>query len=307
MTEKFQLVLEPLSDIQSLLGSISETAISTLNQATASNIPFCPFTDTYTKQTLLAPWDLDRPTGNTPYEIRGNMGSPTSYDRIGTEDGEEYLSRIYNKTGVCSAPSSCCIRTDYSTVPTTCTSAAYAACDHGANCDFPCELPQKGIIEGYKIFLELNQMELAMTADLGISCPADQADFNDTCPTQDFRVQYANLTLVGLLEDYKSKIIETKNSLVNLASTSVGDTMLEVEDFLCNMNASFVERRYDEVKNDICGTLFGGVAQINWALWLLGLSLEMVAILAHMLTVRLRGLSEKEAAFTMLDYDDRRR
>ena len=79
--------------------------------------------------------------------------------------------------------------------------------------------------------------------------------------------------------------------------------MVEVEDFLCTMNVSFVERRYDEVKNDICGILFGGVAQINWALWLLGLSLELVAILAHLLVVRLRGLSEKEAAFTLFDLD----
>ena len=76
---------------------------------------------------------------------------------------------------------------------------------------------------------------------------------------------------------------------------------MEVEDFLCNMNVSFAKRRYNKVKNDICGTLFGGVAQINCALWLLGISLEMVAILAHILSVRLRGLlSRKEAAFTML-------
>ena len=72
--------------------------------------------------------------------------------------------------------------------------------------------------------------------------------------------------------------------------------MDEVEDFLCNMNVSFVEKRYDEVKDDICGTLFGGVAQINWSLWLLGICLEAAAILAHLLIVRLRGSSEKEAS-----------
>ena len=66
------------------------------------------------------------------------------------------------------------------------------------------------------------------------------------------------------------------------------------------MNVSFVERRYDEVKNDICGILFGGVAQITWALWLLGLSLELVAILAHLLVVRLRGFCMKIA----IDTDD---
>jgi len=299
VTEKFQLVLEPLSDIQSLLGSISETSLSVLNQATASNEDLCPFTDIYTKETILSPWDLDRPTDNTEYKIRGNGGSTTSYGRMGMEDGESYLGRIYSITGLCSDPSDCCIGS--STIP--CQSSTYADCDYGANCAYPCEILKAGIIEGYKTVLQLYEIELAMTADLGISCPVGLAGFDDTCPTQDFQAQYANLTLIGLLEDYKGKIIGTKDSLANLASTSVGDTMLEVEDFLCNMNVSFVERRYDEVKNDICGTLFGGVAQINWALWLLGISLEVVAVLAHVLTVRLRGLSEKEAAFTMLDYD----
>lgn len=58
-----------------------------------------------------------------------------------------------------------------------------------------------------------------------------------------------------------------------------------------------------QVKLDICSTLFGGVAQITGALWLLGISLEIVAITAHILTVRLRGLSEKEAFSSLLDLD----
>lgn len=165
-------------------------------------------------------------------------------------------------------------------------------------CQYPCDILKTGIVEGHRAFVELHNKELAMTADLGVMCPID---FGDTCPTQDFRAQYSNLTLVGLLEDYKGKIVETKDSLVNLASTSVGDAMMEVEDFLCNMNVSFVERRYDQVQNHICEKLFGGLTQITWGLWLLGISLEMVAILAHILTVRLRGLSEKEASFTMLE------
>lgn len=137
------------------------------------------------------------------------------------------------------------------------------------------------------------------------------------------------LNLVLVTKDYKGKITETKDTLVNLASTSVGATMLEVEasspscslcvpfslqpllfvfpfpfflnhflsfpqDFLCNMNVSFVERRYDEVNHDICVTFFGGVTQINWAFWMVGVSLEAVAIVAHILSVRLRGLSQKD-------------
>jgi len=256
MGEKFELVLGPLLSVQALLGSISDSALGALNQATASNSAFCPFADTYTKDTITSPWSLGRLTETTPYVIR--TGSPTSYDRMGSEDGETYLGRIYDKAG--------------------------------------CDVLKNGVIEGYRAVLQLYNVEMAMTADLGVSCPTDKADFDDTCPTQEFQSRYANLTLVGLLEDYKGKITGTKDSLVNLASTSVGDTMLEVEDFLCNMNVSFVERRYDEVKHDICVTLFGGVTQINLALWLLGLSLEMVAVLAHVLSVRLRGLSRKEAA-----------
>ena len=44
--------------------------------------------------------------------------------------------------------------------------------------------------------------------------------------------------------------------MFNLASASVEDTMLEVEDFLCNIKVSFVEQRYDGVKNNICDILF---------------------------------------------------
>ena len=142
----------------------------------------------------MSPWDLDRPADNTPYIIRENMGSPTSYDRIGWEDGETYLGRIYDKSGVCSAPSSCCI--EYSTPPTTCESNIYDDCDYGANCAYPCDVLKAGIIEGCKVFLQLYDIEMAMTANLGVSCPAGQADFDETCPTQELQYRYANLTLL---------------------------------------------------------------------------------------------------------------
>lgn len=304
VTEKFGLVLDPLSDVQLMLGSISDTAISALNQVTTSGDvnAACPFSDAYTKNTILAPWDLSRPTSNTSYAIRGNKGYSTPYARIGSEDGEAYMSRIYDKTGVCIAPTSCCI--EITSPPTTCLSSIYAECDSGSNCNYPCDAVKTGILEGYAGVLTLYEIEVAMTADLGVTCPTDQVDyFKDTCPTGAFKDQYSNLTLVGQIKEYQDKIVLTKDDLVNLASTSVGDTMLEVEDFLCNMECNFVESRYGEVKNDICGTLFGGVAQINWALWLLGISLEAIAIISHVLAIRLRGLSEKEASLQSLDWD----
>jgi hypothetical protein len=76
---------------------------------------------------------------------------------------------------------------------------------------------------------------------------------------------------------------------VALAATSVGDAMIEVEDFLCNMNVSFVERRFKEVKSGICGKGFLGIEKLTWALFVLGISLEIISIMSHVLSVRLSG------------------
>jgi len=63
--------------------------------------------------------------------------------------------------------------------------------------------------------------------------------------------------------------------------------MLEVEDFLCNMNVSFVERRYEEIKNDICNKTFMGVEKVMCGLYTLSFSLEVLAVVIHVLSVRL--------------------
>ena len=74
---------------------MSDSALSALNQATSSNDALCPFTDTYTKETILSPWDLDRSTDSTPYIIRGNLGNSTTYDRIGLEDTwAEFMTKL---------------------------------------------------------------------------------------------------------------------------------------------------------------------------------------------------------------------
>ena len=298
VNEQFGLVTKPLSDIELLVETFSNTALSAVNKATAANQILCPFNDTYTEDQFLAPWELNRDSHSTPYVIRDNKGLPTPYTRVAEESSEIYFSRIYNKAGTCSAPTSCCIKNS-SAPPTVCESNTYADCDHGANCAYPCEMLKAGVVEGYKQFVLIRQKEMAMIADLGISCPVDFDDgFDDTCPTQDFRSQCANTTIFAQIHEYKNKIVGTRDDLVGLATTSVGDAMIEVEDFLCTMNVSFVERRYNEVKHDMCVTLFGGVAQINWALWLLGISLEVVAVIAHILVVRVSGVSEKEAAAT---------
>jgi hypothetical protein len=70
--------------------------------------------------------------------------------------------------------------------------------------------------------------------------------------------------------------------------------MYEVEDFLCNMNVTFVNVRYDELKDDVCGKMFGGLAQIDVAFWVLGVTLEIVAILCSILSIRLRRTYDKD-------------
>lgn len=118
-----------------------------------------------------------------------------------------------------------------------------------------------------------------------------------TCPTTEFREIGQNRTLVGLIKAYGKNITKTSNSLVNITTTSVGGAMDEVHNFLCSMNTSlYVGRRYYSVRDEVCGTMLGGFAQVNWALWILGIFLELIAILANLLSKRLRGMSKKEAS-----------
>jgi hypothetical protein len=73
--------------------------------------------------------------------------------------------------------------------------------------------------------------------------------------------------------------------------------MIEVEDFLCSMNISFVESRYEELKVDVCESLFGGASQIDIAFFMLGVSLEALAITCAILAVRLKRYIEEDFDF----------
>ena len=135
-----------------------------------------------------------------------------------------------------------------------------------------------------------------MTADLGVECPTKLSDSSSlTCPTKEFVDLGNNKTLVGFVEAYGSNITNTADSLLSIATTSVGDSMEQVQEFLCNMNVSFVEGRYNQVRDEVCGTMLGGFAQINFSLFVLAIILEINAVLANMLAIRLRGISKREA------------
>ena len=285
VTESFNIVLDPLATIQSMLGSISDTSLSILNQAASSQEFPCAFSDKgYTKENILSPWSVDRSVPETPYIIRDNFGDPTSYNRSGIESAEDYMDRVYNIAGICTVSTDCCLYED--PMPSTCQSVQYAPCDFGASCAYPCSSVKNAIVEGYNAFLQLYDVELKMTADLGVECPNN--DYDGSCPTEEFKSKFSNRTLVASIEDYKVKITSAKDDLVDLASTSVGDTMIEVEDFLCNMNISFVDVRYEELTDHICQRMFGGLSQIDIAFWIVGVSLEILAITCAILAIRLK-------------------
>ena len=294
VSEQFDMVIKPLSEVELLVAKMSDKALAAINMATSANQILCPFNDMYTEEAILAPWELTRDLDRTPYVIRNTFGLPASYSRRDEETSEIYLGRIYNIAGTCSAPTSCCIKLS-SSLPNVCDSNTYDPCDHGTNCAYPCETLRAGIVEGATQFKQVRDKEMDMTADLGLSCPIDVGDdFDDTCPTQEFRSRYSNLTVFGQINEYKDDIVATKTDLVAITTTSVGAAMSEVEDFICSMNGTFVEKRYNQIKYDVCVTLQGGVAQINWALWILGICLELVAAWSHVLVVRKGGRSEKE-------------
>lgn len=130
-----------------------------------------------------------------------------------------------------------------------------------------------------------------MSANLGSECPTGLA-----CPTQEYKDRDHNYTLIALVDAYGDNITDTAESLINIATTSVGTAMTQVRIFLCNMNISFVADGYNQVRNEVCETMLGGFSQINWGLWSLGLWLEVIALLANILATRLRGYSRKEAS-----------
>ena len=303
ITEKFTAVTSPLQDIQTMVETITGTALSLFNQGTAVQSNTCPFNDTYTKETILTPWTLHNPLDATDWVIN-STGTFGSYERLDLEAALDYMVRLYTKAGVCDGSSlssslSCCLTmVDGSDGTTNCSLTRGQPCNGGSDCVRPCDPVTNFIVQGYAAYLSAWETETGMSSDLGVVCPAGAV----SCPTEEFALlsrprhhHNNNETLFGLLSEYRHNISGTTDELVDLASTSVGDTMDEVQDFLCNMNVSFVAQRYDEVRYDLCESMFGGVAQIHWALWLLALSLQGTAVLAHILSVRLRGLTVREA------------
>jgi len=146
---------------------------------------------------------------------------------------------------------------------------------------------------GYDDLLNSSVTGSEMAADLGVRCPIVDGSMIE-CPTKRFHDIGHVKTINALVEDYKYNITGTTETLVDISTTAIGEAPEEVQKLLCNMNVSFVADRYYQIRDEVCGPMFGGFAQVSWALWLLGLFLEVAAVLASVLSIRLRGQSRSE-------------
>lgn len=292
VTEQFSAVISPLEEVQHYVESITTTALDVLNQGTNINSASCPFNDVYTKDTILEPWTLHLLSDQTDWIVK-ETGTVASYDRDMDVGGSglpetpfQYMDRIYDAAGQCFQSTSCCLNN-------VCGLNPGETCNGGTDCVYPCEQLSTLINVGYVGYMQAYDMENKMSSDLGVVCPNVNGI---TCPTLDFQTLGHSYTLLGLISDYEQNVTGTTDDLIQLGYTSVGDTMDEIKDFLCNMNVSFVERRYDQVvKEDICEMMFGGIAQIHWGLWILAFFLQLNAVLCNMLSTRFRGLTRKQA------------
>jgi hypothetical protein len=282
ITEQFDLVLSPLKDIQtSVVDNVKATSFLALSSIFEVGIPgVCEFSYLWKEDDFLEPWN--RSSMITSWSL--NMtGLPASEERIGNESPEEYINRLYSIAGKCdSSAGDCCLNED-------CSRQIEDSCNTGTNCkrEAVCEAASQTIRMSFEKWHDANRM----SANLGAVCPQDL-----TCPTAEFQSRGNQETVLGLVSSYGDNITETAGNLINIANTTVGDAMEQVRIFLCNMNITFVANGYNQVRDEICETMLGGFSQINFGFWALGIWLQSIAILSHVLAIRLRGYTKSEAS-----------
>lgn len=274
------------------MGTLSSIALGVFNDLTNVSLPICNFTDLYSKDNILKPWLANKSKKKTNWKILEG-GDNGDYERKGGENNTAYIKRIYEVVGVCGKdPDDCCL-------DDTCSRKEGDSCNKGDDCNLPekcVEISEAITDKAYKGYLEAFDTEQKMSADLGVECPSELSDSTPlSCPTSAFEDMGHDKTLFSLVRAYSSNITDTATDLVGIATTSVGEAMEQVQKFLCNMNVSFIATRYGQVRDEVCGTMLGGFAQINFSLWMLAIFLEIIAILANVLSTRLRGISKREA------------
>ena len=102
------------------------------------------------------------------------------------------------------------------------------------------------------------------------------------------------------LDDYGAALATTLDEVLDIATGAIGDIMLEIEKFLCNMKCGFVRDVYTNVHDDLCSTLLGGLLQVSAGFWFLAVFMFLTCFLGAMLVVRMRGISTEEAE----DYEE---
>ena len=281
ITEEFNKVISPLVDLQIIIDGLTNEALMQFNKGISTNTDYCQFGDNYLKDNILNPWDANVNKNQTDWVVN-STGLQGDYQRFGIESNVDYIKRIYTTAGKCTG-TSCCLNDN-------CDVEISQWCNKGDDCSYFCNEIGEGILSGYKTYLSVDVIERNMTADLGVRCPS-----GFSCPSTEFGLTSQSNTMLSLIATYGENITATSNQLVNLTSTKVGEAMQEIEDFLCNMDVSFVGDRYTQIEEEFCETMFGGFTQISGALWVISILLEVTAILASVLSIRLRGVSEDEA------------
>jgi hypothetical protein len=300
-TQEFERIEDKLDDMNTDLRNITSVSLDYFNSLTTSSFAGCKFNDEYSKDNILEPWLANKSKHNTTWKIL-KTGKYGNYKRQGSENASSYLERIYSVAGICDEnPSSCCLDND-------CGLTKDQSCNKGDDCVYMtscADLTNAITSVAFTGFLKSYDLEREMAADLGIECPLKLSDSTSlSCPTKDFALLGSQKSLMKVIDDYDSKITDTVSDLLNIRTTSVGSAMKHINTFLCSLDLSFVVTRYDQVKEEVCGTMLGGVTQINFSLWLLAFFLEVTALLACMLSTRLRGSSKADALAEYDQYDD---
>ncbi len=294
IAEEFSSVRKPLEQFDRAIGSISSNALNQLNNLTNLNNEVCPFQDTYAVSDMRTPWVSNSGRVNTRYVLNSTTGTNVDgnwYFRASqNESGLDYMSRIYNIAGRCVSSNSmdCCIRNSSSKI-FICNLNYGDWCTYGSACRNLCSDVSQAIIHGY--VQVLNSMDIVehMRSDLGIFCPTGQR-----CPTVQFQSMGHDSTILTDVDTFQVQFTNLSDALLNTAGISIQEGKDAIEELICLMNFSFVEKRYRQLHVDVCETFLGGIAQMHWIMWILALVLEIIAVIGCMLIVRMKWHGEEE-------------
>lgn len=267
--------------VQQVSISLFEAFESAMNQSNSSSCSFDQ--DIYFIEYMTTPWIANANKTLTSWNSL-STGSLISYARVADENAVEYFQRIYSVAGVCTENSTnCCLNEE-------CFIGVSSSCNHGTGCQYDdfCTFSSSVVQDLATEFLRFYNDSRDIGSDLGIYCDSFQ------CLTPGYQMAGFNESLMATISSFGEKIDATAVSLVNLTENSVGEVITQVEKLLCK-DISFVADGYHSVREEVCTSMLGGFTQINWALWILAVMLEFVALLINTLSTRLKGMTQKEA------------